>query len=152
MRLCEDQIRYQHQKCSSFFVPFYELISVLYTQTDLLSSLGTLCQEVARVPDFADWTTKVRFFGVQAFAGLVCVDADTTALVVPTQQSTADVADIFALGTRHFGVYAPIQQQTSMPAIFDSGYFDFGFHDIFSVTRIIADFGFIVNTLCDSQP
>ena len=97
------------------------------------------------MPNLSDWSTEVRFFGVQAFAGLVCVDADTTALVVPTQQSTADVADIFALGTRHFGVYAPIFNQSGMPTILDSGDFDFGFHDVLSVTRIIADFGFIVN-------
>jgi len=97
------------------------------------------------VPNLSDWATEIRFFGVQAFAGLVCVDADTAALVVPTQQSTADVADIFTLGTRHFRVYAPIFNQSGMPTILDSGDFDFGFHDVLSVTRIIADLGIIVN-------
>ena len=32
-----------------------------------------------------------------------------------------------------------------MPAITYPCDFDFGFHDVLSVTRIIADFGFIVN-------
>jgi hypothetical protein len=111
----------------------------------MLSTFGAFGQEVARVPYFADWTTKVRFFGVQAFAGLMSVNADTTALVKPTQQSAADMTDIFAQGARHFRMNVSIQQQTSMPAIFDSGDFDFGFHDVLSVTRIIACYGFIVN-------
>jgi hypothetical protein len=82
------------------------------------------------MPNFADWMPAICFlFGVPTLPGFVCVDADATTFVVPTQQIATEIADIFAEGARHFRVNFTIFNQAGMPPILDFGDFDFGFHD-----------------------
>lgn len=88
------------------------------------------------MPDFADWSPVASLFGAPTLTGLVCVDANTTALVKPTQKGAAEEANVFTQGTSHFRVYKSIVHQAGMPAILNSGDFDFGFHDILSVQAL----------------